>query len=321
MSEAVWKNAKFFAGQYDFSGKLNALGLDYSAETPEKTAMRDVNKTRLPGLKDIGFSLNGHFDAENPDKWFFDNMSLSQVPMTMAETGLDAGACFIFQPILAQYSPGGKVGDVMAFSVKGNGNGDLIKGTILYPKTTKTASDTGTEQQLGSVSTNRIGTFTISAAGSGYSIADTLTVVQVGGSGGTLRVNTVGGSGEVLTATLITPGNGYAIAAGLATTVSPNNGSGCELDILTLGKDQQVHALLHVFSASAGDTLDVKVQSDVDDTFASATDVITFAQATAAGSELKTADGPVTDTWWRVSFTIAGNGSESFSFAVSFGIL
>jgi hypothetical protein len=300
---------------------LNALGIDMSADAPEASAMGLGTKRRLPGLKDTGFSLNGYFDAENPDLFLYTQVGLSNIPMTMAETGADGGACFIFQPVLAQYSPGGKVGDVYAFTVKGNGKSDLIQGTILYPKTTKTSSDTGTEMHLGAVTTSRIGTWAINAAGSGYSINDIITVVQAGGSGGTLIVKKVDTGGEVLEANLLTMGTGYAVATALVTTVSPNVGTGFKVNIISLNPASKAYALLHVFSASSGDTLDVKVQSDVDDTFASATDVITFTQATAAGSELKTADGPVTDTWWRVSFTIAGNGSESFSFAVSFGIL
>lgn len=237
MSEAVWKNCKFYAGAYDFSGYNNALAVDYSADTPEATAMGDTAKTRLPGLLDVGFSLNGFTVYANPDKWFYDNMSLSDTPMTMAATGADETACFLFQPILAAYTPGGKVGDTMAFSVKGNGNGKLIKGTILYPKTTKDASDTGTIMELGAVT-----------------------------------------------------------AA------------------------QKVYAILHVFAASAGDTLDVIIQSDALEGFGSPETKITFAQKAAIGSEYKTASGAITDTWWRVSFTIAG-ADPSFQFAVSMGIL
>jgi len=237
MSEAVLLNAKFYAGQYDFSGYMNALAIDMSAETPEKTAMGDTNKTRLPGLKDTGFSLNGHFDAINPDKFLFDNMSLSDIPMTMAVTGADETACFLFQPNISAYSPGGKVGDVMAFSVKGQGNGALIKGTILFPKTTKTASDTGTIMELGAV-----------------------------------------------------------------------------------GAAQKLYGLLHVFAGSAGDTLDVIIQSDALVGFGSPTTVLTFTQiAGVPGYEFKTADGPITDTFYRVSFTIAGT-DESFLFAVAMGI-
>ena len=319
MSEAVLLNAKFYAGQYDFSGYMNALAIDMSAETPEKTAMGDTNKTRLPGLKDTGFSLNGHFDAINPDKFMFDQMSLSNIPMTMAPTGLVGTSAFLFQPILAAYNPGGKVGDVMAFSVKGQGN-NIIKGTILYPKTTKTASDTGTIMELGAVTASRIGAWMINAAGSGYSVGDVITVVQAGGSGGTLIVTAVDTGGEVLAANLITRGTGYAVATALVTTVSPNVGTGFKVNILSLSAAANLYGLLHVFSATPGDTLDVIIQSDALVGFASPLTALTFAQKAAAGYEWKTAAAPITDTFYRVSFTIAGDGSESFSFAVSIGI-
>jgi len=237
MSEAVWKNCKFYAGAYDFSGNMNALGLDYSAETPERTAMGDTGKTRLPGLLDVGFSLNGNVQHPDPDLWLFNNMSLADTPITMAETGADQGPAFLFQPILAQYTPGAKIGEVMAFSVKGSGDGKLISGSILYPKTIKTASDTGVIRQLSAVSAT-----------------------------------------------------------------------------------QTLYAILHVFAVSAGDTLDVIIQSDALEAFGSPETKITFAQKSAIGSEYKTAAGEITDTWYRVSFTIGG-ADPSFTFAVSIGIL
>lgn len=320
MSEAVWKSAKFFAGGYDFSTKLNALAIDYSAETPEKTAMGDLNKTRLPGLKDVGFSLNGHTDSINPDKWFWDNMSLSQTPMTMAETGLVGTQAYLFQPNIASYSPGGKVGDVYAFSLKGSGNGQLIRGTILYPKTTKTSSDVGTAKELGAVVSSRIGTWSINAAGSGYSLADIITVVQGGGSGGTLIVTKIGGGGQVQGAVLLTPGAGYAKATALVTTVAPSGGTGFKVNIVSLNPATHLHAMLHVFAASAGDTLDVIIQSDTSSGMSSPMTALTFVQVAAIGSQYLTAAAPIADTFYRVSFTIAGNGSESFTFAVSVGI-
>ena len=226
MSEAVWKNCKFYAGGYDFSGWLNALGIDYSSDTPDATTMGALAKRRLPGLVDLGFSLNGQVDYINPDKYMYDQIGLSEIPITMSQTGADGTISYLYKPLVAQYTPGASIGEVMAFSVKGEGTSRLVRGLMLYPKTTKTSSSTGT-----------------------------ITLIK-------------------------------AVAAG-----------------------EKLYAILHVFSASAGDTLDVIVQSDELVGFGSPATVITF-----------TADGPITDTYYRVSFTIGGV-DPSFSFAVSLGIL
>jgi hypothetical protein len=85
---------------------------------------------------------------------------------------------------------------------------------------------------------------------------------------------------------------------------------------------QYVYAVLHVFSATAGDTLDVIIESDADGNFAAgATTRFTFTQATGITSQyIARLAGAVTDTYWRCLWTIGGD-DPSFKFACSLGIL
>jgi hypothetical protein len=80
-----------------------------------------------------------------------------------------------------------------------------------------------------------INTFSIYNAGSGYAVNDVLTVVQEGGSLGTLTVTEVSSEGQILAATLTTAGSGYAAATDLATTVAPSGGTAATINILTVG--------------------------------------------------------------------------------------
>jgi len=83
---------------------------------------------------------------------------------------------------------------------------------------------------------------------------------------------------------------------------------------------QKLYAALHVLAASAGDTLDVTIESDDGSGFASPTPRLTFAQKTATGSQWAAPiDGAIADDWWRVKWTIGGV-SPSFDFVVSIGI-
>lgn len=98
------------------------------------------------------------------------------------------------------------------------------------------------------------------------------------------------------------------------------NGTGIQLGAVSA--TQKVMACAMCLSASAGDTLALKVQSDDADTWGSATDRITFTNMTTTGAyEWKELAGPVTDTWWRLVHTISGNGSESFNFVVLVAIV
>jgi len=80
-----------------------------------------------------------------------------------------------------------------------------------------------------------ITTVTLNAAGTGYSANDIVTIVQAGGSLGTVKVDTIGGGGAVATFSIITPGSGYAVANGLSTTVVPSGGTGFKLNITAIG--------------------------------------------------------------------------------------
>jgi hypothetical protein len=70
----------------------------------------------------------------------------------------------------------------------------------------------------------------INAGGTGYSLNDILTVVQGGGSGGTVKVTGVS-SGAVTAVSIQAAGTGYASANGLSTT--GGTGTGCTLNIIT----------------------------------------------------------------------------------------
>ena len=85
---------------------------------------------------------------------------------------------------------------------------------------------------------------------------------------------------------------------------------------------QRMYASLHVLTASGTlPTLDVKVQSDDNASFTSATDRITFSQRTTSASyDFGSVAGAITDDYWRISYTIAGT-NPSFIFAVTAGIL
>lgn len=104
------------------------------------------------------------------------------------------------------------------------------------------------------------------------------------------------------------------------TAITSSTSTGSQLGEVSTG--QSIYANLHCTGASAGDTLDVIVQSDDNSGFSSATNRITFTQVAGGNiaSEHLSLAGVVDDDYWRISFTIAGS-DPSFTFAVSIGIL
>lgn len=105
--------------------------------------------------------------------------------------------------------------------------------------------------------------------------------------------------------------------AGTARTTT-GNGTGQQLGAVSA--TQKLYAGLHVYSvAGSTPSITVAVQSSVDNTFASPTTRATFTAATVVGGQFLSVAGPVTDQWWRVTWTISGS-SPSFLFVASLGI-
>ncbi|MER6834245.1 hypothetical protein ABT320_09635 [Streptomyces cellulosae] len=110
----------------------------------------------------------------------------------------------------------------------------------------------------------------------------------------------------------------FAHPPGTARTAT-GTGTGLELGAVTAG--QRLYAALHVLS-TAGTTpsLTARVESSDDDTFGSPTTRLTFDAAAGAGGQILRTDGTaITDTWWRIAWTITGT-TPSFLFAASLGI-
>lgn len=104
-------------------------------------------------------------------------------------------------------------------------------------------------------------------------------------------------------------------------TARTTTGNGTGVQHVAVSSGQYLYANLHVLSVSGTSTptLTVTVQSDVDNTFATPTTQISFAAATAVGGQALRAAGPITDTWYRVAFTISGV-TPSFLFLVTLGV-
>lgn len=85
-----------------------------------------------------------------------------------------------------------------------------------------------------------MGTLTLNAGGTGYSVNDICTVVQSGGVSGTVKVLTVN-AGVVLTFSIVTNGTGYAVANGLSTT--GGTGTGFKVNITAVQNEDPTLAM------------------------------------------------------------------------------
>jgi hypothetical protein len=103
-------------------------------------------------------------------------------------------------------------------------------------------------------------------------------------------------------------------------TARTATGTGTAVQIGAVSSTQRLYVGLHVFSVSGTTpSLTVAIQSDNAGAFSSPTTVTTLTAATTIGSQITRVAGPITDDWFRVSYTISGT-DPSFLFAVTAGI-
>jgi hypothetical protein len=317
MAKAIM-NCRVYLAEVDLSGNTNAAALNLKSDIVDGTCYTDTFIDRVGAMVDVITDVNGYFEAVavtgNPDHKMFDQLSLGDALLTLAiGDGALGNRVYFYKPTIASYKPiEGKVSDIGAFNLHAEGAIPLIRGNVLAAKADRGVTGSSTKITLGTYSAtqklygglhvfavsgtptldaliaiaDRLSVVTVNTAGSGYAEHDVLTVVQTGGSLGTLHVDTVDGGGGVTAVTIVTPGSGYTVANGLSTTVAPPGGTGCKINITAITD----------------------------------TTVLTFTQKTAVGQQLTSDDGPITDVNFKAKWTIGG-GAPSLTFAIVAGIV
>lgn len=243
MSAAPLLNARVFHGGLDVSAFSNKVELNWESEDLDTTVLLSSGaKTRIGGLGDTMFSIEGFWEAgdpSKPDNRLFADLA-SQQPVSVGPVGANVGdLAYVVKMMETDYKLGGQVGELLPFSADAAGSGPLGRGVFLHdPGTARTANGSGT---------------------------------------GVLWI---------------------AVPAGA-----------------------QLVAGLHVLSVAgtASPSITVNVQSSANVGFSSPTTQLSFAAATAVGGQALKLAGPITDTYWRVTYGITGT-TPSFLFVVTIGI-
>lgn len=104
-------------------------------------------------------------------------------------------------------------------------------------------------------------------------------------------------------------------------TARTATGTGTALNLGALAAGQYMYASLHVLSiaGTATPTITARVESDDNSGFTTPTTRGTFAAATSLTGEIMRIAGAITDTYWRIAWTITGT-NPSFLFVSALGI-
>lgn len=132
MAEFVYTNAFLSIGGTDLSDHVRQATLEYNAEMQDKTAMGDLTRTRLGGLKDWTLTLNFNqdFAASNVDATLFPLVGTSVAIILRPDAGVVSATNpnFTGNAILESYAPlGGNVGDMAETPVSFQADGTLTR--------------------------------------------------------------------------------------------------------------------------------------------------------------------------------------------------
>lgn len=134
-----------------------------------------------------------------------------------------------------------------------------------------------------------------------------------------------GAPGEVAPFTIAVAGKSSPLVRGLvlcpttSAKTATGNGTGQQFD--AVGASQAMYLALHVTAISGAPTFTVVLESDDNAGFTSPTTRITSSSYSAStGSEWQSVAGAITDTYWRVRWTVTGGSSPSVSFLAVAGI-
>uniref|UniRef100_A0A6M3IL17 Uncharacterized protein n=1 Tax=viral metagenome TaxID=1070528 RepID=A0A6M3IL17_9ZZZZ len=163
MAENVLKNVKVYIAGYDLSGDMNEITLSQNVELQDRTVFNSSFRKRKPGLKSVELSGGGFWNSSEGvkgttrgriDPVAFERLGTTGNVMSVLPNGASLGSVVYVAPsIIAEYSPGGSIGDMFGYNITANGQESLGRGVLL--REGLASSKASTAFNIGVDTTNR----------------------------------------------------------------------------------------------------------------------------------------------------------------------
>jgi len=154
------------------------VALDFGAEANDVTTFDQTTRIAKGGIQSVGFAIDGFYDPDTFAAEFFSQIGTTvQRPISFSAASggvVDGSIVYFTDGLYTGLSQFGPVGEMAPFSVEGNGNTPLVRGSIARTAT-DTSTQTGTGVQEGLVA-------------AGNSLFAALHVTAVSGTNPTLAV-------------------------------------------------------------------------------------------------------------------------------------
>ena len=156
MPEQILKNVGIWIDGRNLAGVSNAVGITLEADAPESTSFADEWRSRAEGgLKTSGLSLEGWYDRGDIDAAQFSSIG-NDGSALIAPAGQTRGALAYVIPYTASaFEPGASVGELMAFTFAGEGDGEPVRGQVLDISEGVTADTETPHLEIGAVAADQ----------------------------------------------------------------------------------------------------------------------------------------------------------------------
>lgn len=131
MADYVLKDAQVYYDEYNLSGLLNQVSLNWSADLQDATVLGDGTRERLGGLKTAEAEHNGFWDSSEDLEIFSQIGASAQGIMSIAPYQANVGdPAYFFRSRQASYNQNYNLGEIFNFTLNVMGDKPLVRGYI-----------------------------------------------------------------------------------------------------------------------------------------------------------------------------------------------
>ena len=133
MAAYVLVDAQIYYNEFNISGLMNQVAVQYNADTPEATVLSgDGTRRRISGLIDVQVNGTGYIDQSEKDKGIYDRIgnSLAGDLSVASENGAVGSRAYFLKVHQGTYNILGAVGEVAPFTLDTMANHRLVRGII-----------------------------------------------------------------------------------------------------------------------------------------------------------------------------------------------
>lgn len=173
------------------------------------------------------------------------NISVSLTPVGLASFNVNNIALFSTDGVPGGWLTGQKFGEYVSAAAVGADFGTTtetyLQAVAIFSQQPNILAGGGSLIIIPFGNASTVSTATVNAGGTGYVVGDILSIVQTGGTGATIRVETVY-AGAVVSISVQNVGYGYSVASGLTTT--GGTGTGATINITGVTSETLEDAVL-----------------------------------------------------------------------------